>query len=288
MGLFTTIAAATVAIGSGIAKGAMASDGAATAARMAGRLNLERDTLEKESVARLEQNFLDAVSIQTDIYDKAIQASNVMGSTIVESAREGDQRGVSATAGKVATAQDASLSAMADNFANQQTQIDMARAAAGQMSAAQIAALQDDRAAAAGVQADALTQQADDMRGQATGAFMNAGVSALNAGITGFGGLGGGKNAMAKANQSLVDKGVYSTIADAQKALDGMGVFSNKQLKAIAEAGSIEGIIPEGKTETVTDVIAPIDFNTGNLEQDFSELSLEQMMALIEKRNKTN
>ena len=192
MAAFTTIAAATVAIGGSVAKGFLAGDAAKETSRMAGRLNLEKEQLEKESVAQLEQNFLDAVKVQSDVYDKAIQANTVLGSTIVESAKEGDQRGVAATAGKVAAAQNQSNTAIADDFANKKTNIDLARAAAGEKSASEIAALQDNRAAAAGVKADALTQQADDLKGQATGAFIDAGVTALGTGVQAFGGAFGG------------------------------------------------------------------------------------------------
>ena len=194
MGGLTTVAliSAGTKIAGSVGKGFLANDAAKEAARMAGRLNLEKEQLEKESVAQLEQNFLDAVKVQSDIYDKAIQANTVLGSTIVEAAREGDQRGVAASAGKVSVAQNQSNTAIADDFANKKTNIDLARAAAGEKSASEIAALQDDRAAAAGVKADALTQQADNLRGQSTGAFIDAGVTALDTGVQAFGGAFGG------------------------------------------------------------------------------------------------
>ena len=180
MGMFTTIAAATVAIGGSVAKGVIAGDAATTSAREAGRLNLEKDRLEKEAVADLEQNFYDALRANTDVYDKQLQTGNAMGAQIIEAVQEGDQRGVAAGAGKVKQVQDATLSATADKFAAEKSEIDKLKAAAGEASAEEIAGLKDDRAAAAGVQADALTQQASDLRGQATGAFIDAGVSALS------------------------------------------------------------------------------------------------------------
>ena len=158
---FTTIAAATISIGGSVAKGALAGDAAKTAAREAGRFKLEQQRLEKESVARLEQNFYDAVRATTDVYDKQLERGNVMGAQILESVQEGDQRGVAAAAGKVKQVQDATLSDTADKFAKQKLDIDMARAKAGEMSASEIAAFQDDRAAAAGLKADALEAQAD-------------------------------------------------------------------------------------------------------------------------------
>jgi hypothetical protein len=83
----------------------------------------------------------------------------------------------------------------------------------------------DDRAAAAGLQSMALAQQAEDLKGEATGAFMDAGVSALSAGVTAFGG--------GKAKKDLigdyVDKG-YS-LEDANRAVDGLGFTKGKQYR---------------------------------------------------------
>lgn len=229
MGMFTTIAAATVAIGGSVAKGVIAGDAATTSAREAGRLNLEKDRLEKEAVADLEQNFYDALRANTDVYDKQLQTGNAMGAQIIEAVQEGDQRGVAAGAGKVKQVQDATLSATADKFAAEKSEIDKLKAAAGEASAEEIAGLKDDRAAAAGVQADALTQQASDLRGQATGAFIDAGVSALSTTASLM-----GKNAMGKAAQELVDSGKYSTLSEATKSLGGL---DNKALRAIAKGG---------------------------------------------------
>ena len=229
MAAFTTIAAATVSIGGSVAKGIIAGDAATDSARQAGRLNLEKDRLEKEAVADLEQNFYDALRANTDIYDKQLQTGNAMGAQILEAVQEGDQRGVAAGAGKVKQVQDATLSATADKFAAEKSEIDKLKAAAGEASAAEIAALKDDRAAAAGVQADALTQQASDLRGQATGAFIDAGVSALSTTASLM-----GKNAMGKAAQELVDSGKYSTLSEATKSLGGL---DNKALRAIAKGG---------------------------------------------------
>ena len=229
MAAFTTIAAATVSIGGSVAKGIIAGDAATDSARQAGRLNLEKDRLEKEAVADLEQNFYDALRANTDIYDKQLQTGNAMGAQILEAVQEGDQRGVAAGAGKVKQVQDATLGATADKFAAEKSEIDKLKAAAGEASAAEIAALKDDRAAAAGVQADALTQQASDLSGQATGAFIDAGVSALSTTASLM-----SKNAMGKAAQELVDSGKYSTLSEATKSLGGI---DNKALRAIAKGG---------------------------------------------------
>jgi hypothetical protein len=248
MAAFTTIAAATVAVGSSVAKGIFAGDAAKTAARQAGRFELEKKQLEEESIARLEQNFLDEVRVATDIYDRKLQQDNVTGATIIEAAQEGDQRGVAATAGKVKAATDMQTDKTAEKFADQKLQIDLARGAADEKSAEEIAALMDDRAAAAGVKADALNQQADDLKGKATGAFLDAGVSALQIGIGAFGGMAGGMNAQGKAADALSEKSGMSR-ADALKQVDGL---SRNELRNIRETGVMPTVTPISTTTPTT------------------------------------
>lgn len=242
MAAFTTIAAATVAVGSSVAKGIFAGDAAKTAARQAGRFELEKKQLEEESIARLEQNFLDEVRVATDIYDRKLQQDNVTGATIIEAAQEGDQRGVAATAGKVKAATDLQTDKTAEKFADQKLTIDLARASADEKSSEEIAALMDDRAAAAGVKADALNKQADDLKGQATSSFLDAGVSALQIGIGAFGGMAGGKNAQGKAADALVDKsgGALSRTA----ALDQVKGLSRNELRSIRKTGAMPTLAP--------------------------------------------
>jgi|14BtaG_2_1085337.scaffolds.fasta_scaffold00372_3 hypothetical protein len=222
---FTTIAMATVAVGSSVFKGVQASNAASAASRKSGQLALEQQKLERESVARLEANYYDAVRATTDIYDKQLQLSNVQGSQILEAAQEGDQRGVAATAGKVKLAQDIASGQVADKMAQQKLDIDLKRAEASEKDASEIAAMFDDRAAAAGLQSMALAQQAEDLKGEATGAFMDAGVAALSAGVTAF---GGGKAKKDLIND-YVDKG-YS-LEDANRAVDELGFTKGKQYR---------------------------------------------------------
>jgi len=225
MAAFTTIAMATVAVGTSVYKGVQASNAASAASRKSGQLALEQQKLERESVARLEANYYDAVRATTDIYDKQLQLSNVQGSQILEAAQEGDQRGVAATAGKVKLAQDIASGQVADKMAQQKLDIDLKRAEASEKDASEIAAMFDDRAAAAGLQSMALAQQAEDLKGEATGAFMDAGVSALKYGVGAFGG--------SKAKKDLigdyVNKG-YS-LEDANRAVDGLGFTKAKQYR---------------------------------------------------------
>jgi hypothetical protein len=234
MATFTTIAAATVAVGAPLLKGSIANSASKTAARMAGRLNLKKEQLEQDSIARLEANYYDAVRANTDMYDKQLQTGNAITGQIIETAAEGDQRGLSATAGKVKQASDATLGVVADKFAAEKTTIDMARAAASEKDASTIAGLFDDRAAAAGVKADALTQQADNLKGQAIGSFIDAGTSALSAGVTAFGGIGGGANGAGNAIKALLKSGAAKTDAEALEMVKGL---DGKQLRQISKSG---------------------------------------------------
>ena len=286
MAAFTTIAAATVAIGTKVTQGVLAGDAASTAARQAGRFELEKKKLQDESIAKLEQNFLDEVRVATDIYDRKLQQDNVMGATILEAAQEGDQRGVAASAGKVKAASDMQTDKTAEKFADQKLKIDLARGAADEKSAEEIASLMDDRAAAAGVKADALTQQANDLEGQSTGAFLSAGVSALNAGLTAFGGMAGGENAMGKAADALIEKsGGSLSMSDALKSVEGM---SRNDLRDIKKTG----ILPSTDTgQSESDVLnvgttAPDTRDIGTL---FSEyLKTDEGKKILNQNQKKN
>jgi len=56
---------------------------------------------------RLDINYLDELAIQKEPYELAREAALQQGATALEAAREGDQRGVAATAGRLEVAQDA-------------------------------------------------------------------------------------------------------------------------------------------------------------------------------------
>jgi len=232
MAAFTTIALATVAVGGAITKGVLAGDAASSAAREAGDLRLQQAELEKEAVARLEQDFFEGVRANTDIYDKALEMSNVKGAELVQAAQEGDQRGIAATAGKVKAIEQAGLSALSDQFSKEKLEIDLNRAKANELSAAEIAAMQDDRAAAAGLRSDALMAQSDTLKGQATANFIQAASSAITYGVDISTEISAGKD------QAAIDKLVaggktlgeaQTIVADASKAArrDYMGGNAN-------------------------------------------------------------
>ena len=225
MGVVTSIAMATVAVGGAVAKGVIAGDASTVAAREAGRLRVQQQELEKEAIARLDQDFYEAVRVNTDIYDKALEVANVKGAELVQAAQEGDQRGVAATAGKVKEIEQAGLGALADKFSQDKTNIDLARAKAQEMSAAEIAAMQSDRAAAAGVRADALMAQSDKLRGQATANFITAGTEAITQGIGIAGEISGAKA------QGAID----SLVAGGMSVADAQTVVANQSKRNIRE-----------------------------------------------------
>ena len=122
------------------------------------------------------------------------------------------------------------------------------------MSASEIAALQDDRAAAAGLQAEALTAQADKLKGQATGAFIDAGVSALQAGVSAAEGMEG--KATNKAIETLgedkVSKMTFKEIRNYNKLFKEFGPL-------VKEFGPNIDFNQSFKTEEITNPF--IDFN---------------------------
>ena len=102
-GLITGIVGATLAaVGTGL------SFSQAGKARRAAR-DAESKAAEQMRLARkrLDINYLDELAIQKEPYELAREAALQQGATALEAAREGDQRGVAATAGRLEVAQDA-------------------------------------------------------------------------------------------------------------------------------------------------------------------------------------
>ena len=263
MAAFTTIAAATVSIGGSALKGALAGDAAKTAARESGRLRLEQENLEKQSVARLEQNFYDAVRATTDVYDRQLRGGNAFGAQLLESIQEGDQRGVAAGAGKIKQVQDATLGEISDKFAKQKIDIDMARAKAGEMSASEIAAYEDDRAASAGLKADALSAQADKLKGQSTGAFIDAGVSAFQTGASVVGGLKG------KAGSKAAEKLSTSEGISIDEARSRISKYTGEEIRQF-NRGDIKSIDISGRSNVSSGVPSP-EINVTNNNESVGE-----------------
>ena len=256
MGVVTSIAMATVAVGGAITKGVLAGDAATVAAREAGDLRVQQAELEKEAIARLDQDFYEAVRVNTDIYDKALEMSNVKGAELVQAAQEGDQRGVAATAGKVKEIEQAGLSALSDKFSQDKTNIDLARAKAQELSAAEIAAMQDDRAAAAGVRADTLMKQSDTLRGQATANFVTAGTEAIMKGVGIAGEISGAKA------QGAIDKLVAGgmSVVDAQTTVANQSQKNTRLFnRGDMDIAAFTGATPKSDSTTTFNQFTPMN-----------------------------
>jgi len=260
MAAFTTIALATVAVGGAVYKGVQAGSAASAAAAAAGDLRVQQAELEKEAVARLEQDFFEGVRANTDIYDKALEMSNVKGAELVQAAQEGDQRGVAATAGKVKAIEQAGLSALSDQFSKEKLEIDLNRAKANEMSAAEIAAMQDDRAAAAGLRSDALMAQSDKLKGDAVGNFIQAAGSAITYGVDISKEISAGKDQEAidllvSSGKSLGD--AQTIVANASKAA--RRDFMSGNANAFGTAPPPPPAVPDSGFSNVFDDLKNID-----------------------------
>lgn len=73
---------------------------------------------------RLEVNYLDELAIQKEPYELAREASLQQGATALEAAREGDQRGIAATAGRLEVAQDAAQGQIRAQMGREMTNLD--------------------------------------------------------------------------------------------------------------------------------------------------------------------
>lgn len=293
MGVATSIAMATVTVGSKVVEGVLAGDAASSAARESGRLKIQKQELEQEAVARLEQDFFEGVRVNTDIYDKALEVSNVKGAELVQAAQEGDQRGVQATAGKVKAIEQAGLGTLSDQFSKEKLQIDLNRAKANEMSASEIAAMQDDRAIAAGIKSDALMAQSDKLKGDATAAFVTAGTEAIKQGVGIAGEISGAKA------QGAIDKLVAGgmSLEDAQAAVAGASkkdtrLFNRGDLNTSAFTGNKTQInntpqIEQAATKSMP-MVNPFSSNEfynmfqGIFSTDFSALGGKQDLSLFE------
>jgi len=291
MGVVTSIAMATVAVGGAVYKGIQAGNAATAAAREAGDLRVEQDKLEKEAIARLDQDFYEAVRVNTDIYDKALEVSNVKGAELVQAAQEGDQRGVAATAGKVKEIEQAGLGALSDKFSQDKTEIDLARAKAQEMSAAEIAAMQDDRAAAAGVRSDLLMAQSDTLRGQATASFVDAGVAAITQGVGIADELSGLKA------QGAIDKLVAGgmSVVDAQKVVTSQSKRNTRLFnRGDMNIDAFTGTTPKSDSTTTFNQFTPannfksidtsLDY-TQNLNPFLSPSGMKNMFPGVDTKN---
>ena len=170
-----------LAIGSMAYKGFSAIDAAKSQSREAGRLTDQAEELERQALADLEQNRLEAVQVPLQIFDTTNELQTLDGSTILEAAAEGDQRGVQATAGKIKATQDAARTEARDTIAEVQFDLDTQTAKEGNRKGELVSGMKDERAIEMSLEADAMQANADALEMAGTGDLVSAGVSAFSA-----------------------------------------------------------------------------------------------------------
>ncbi len=175
------VTSAVLAIGSAAYKGFSAIDAAKSQSREAGRLEEESLELERQALADLEQNRLEAVQVPMQIFDTANELQTLDGSTILEAAAEGDQRGVAATAGKIKATQDSARTEARDTMAKIQMDLDLQTAKEGNRKGELVSGLKDDRAIEKSLEADAMQANANALSASGTQDLVGAGVQAFSA-----------------------------------------------------------------------------------------------------------
>ena len=185
------ITSTVLAVGGMAYKGFSAIDAAKSQSREAGRLQDQADELERQALADLEQNRLEAVQVPLQIFDTANELQTLDGSTILEAAAEGDQRGVQATAGKIKATQDAARTEARDTVADIKLDLDTQTAKEGNRKGELVSGMKDERAIEMSLEADAMQANADALEMSGTGDLVSAGVSAFSALTPAFGSKAG-------------------------------------------------------------------------------------------------
>jgi len=185
------ITSTVLAIGGMAYKGFSAIDAAKSQSREAGRLTDQAEELERQALADLEQNRLEAVQVPLQIFDTANELQTLDGSTILEAAAEGDQRGVQATAGKIKATQDAARTEARDTVADIKLDLDTQTAKEGNRKGELVSGMKDERAIEMSLEADAMQANADALEMAGTGDLVSAGASAFSALTPAFGSKAG-------------------------------------------------------------------------------------------------
>tara|TARA_R110001599_G_scaffold77397_2_gene211255 strand:- start:32 stop:874 length:843 start_codon:yes stop_codon:yes gene_type:complete len=181
------ITSTVLAIGGMAYKGFSAIDAAKSQSREAGRLTDQAEELERQALADLEQNRLEAVQVPLQIFDTANELQTLDGSTILEAAAEGDQRGVQATSGKIKATQDAARTEARDTIAEVQLDLDTKTAKEGNRKGELVSGLKDERAIEMSLEADVMQKNADALEMSGTSDLVSAGTSAFSALTPAFG-----------------------------------------------------------------------------------------------------
>jgi len=149
--------------------------------REAGLLRQKELALEEQALADLEQNRLDSIQAPMEVFDRANEFKTLDGSTILESAAEGDTRGVSATAGKIKATQDLARSQDRDALTKIKLDIDTKAAIEGNRKGELVSTMKDTRGESAGIESKLLQQEADTLTSTGMDALGSAALGAVSA-----------------------------------------------------------------------------------------------------------
>tara|TARA_R110002072_G_scaffold203694_2_gene361701 strand:- start:380 stop:1273 length:894 start_codon:yes stop_codon:yes gene_type:complete len=226
------ITSAVLSIGSMAYKGFSAIDAAKSQSREAGRLTEQADELERNALADIEQNRLEAVQAPMQIFDTTNELQTLDGSTILETAAEGDQRGVQATAGKIKGTQDAARTEARDTIAKVQLELETNAAKEGNRKGELASEYKTDQAIEMSLEADAMQKNADSLEAAGVSNLVDAGVGAFSAVNTAFGSKAG------NAAKDLMDADPSLSKTDALKMANEQGLEGKTGVgKLLAKAG---------------------------------------------------
>ncbi len=282
------ITSAVLSIGSMAYKGFSAIDAAKSQSREAGRLEEESLELERQALADLEQNRLEAVQVPMQIFDTTNELQTLDGSTILEAAVEGDQRGVAATSGKIKATQDSARTEARDTMAKIQMDLDLQTAKEGNRKGELVSGLKDERAIEKSLEADAMEANANALSASGTQDLVSAGVGAFSAVNTAFGSKAG------KAAKELMDADPSLSKTDALKMVSDKGVGKNLTTKTgvgrfLAKAGQsiskYAGLAADGLS-SFTGIGDGKDFDESGAGKLTSDIFSAENMAELEKQAK--
>ncbi len=277
------ITSAVLAVGSAAYKGFSAIDAAKSQSREAGRLEEESLELERQALADLEQNRLEAVQVPMQIFDTANELQTLDGSTILEAAAEGDQRGVAATAGKIKATQDSARTEARDTMAKIQMDLDLQTAKEGNRKGELVSGLKDDRAIEKSLEADAMQANADALSASGTQDLVGAGVQAFSALAPAFKSKEGGvAKQLMKDDPTLTETDALATaktmIKDGTAPKTGVG-------KVLSSLGDVGKNIASGLS-SFTGIGDGKDFDESGAGKITSDIFSAENMAELEKQAK--
>ena len=277
------VTSAILAVGSMAYKGFSAIDAAKSQSREAGRLEEESLELERQALADLEQNRLEAVQVPMQIFDTANELQTLDGSTILEAAAEGDQRGVAATAGKIKATQDAARTEARDTIAKIQMDLDLQTAKEGNRKGELVSGMKDERAIEKSLEADAMQANADALSASGTQDLVSAGVSAFSALAPAFKSKEGGvAKQLMKDDPTLTETDALSQakimIKDGTAPKTGVG-------KVLSSLGDVGKNIASGLS-SFTGIGDGKDFDESGAGKLTSDIFSAENMAELEKQAK--